>query len=215
MSSTLTAAELQQAGLTINSWGGNPSTRYNYDIGHAWNHGADFEFRNTNYSDPGPDSALNYVPANAAAGVQTRMAIPTLGWVAKNDDPDDCSFPKDGGCLPAAEVGNCEDPKVEADPTRPTWRAPRTRSAPGCARWRPPTARAASSSRWTTSPTCGATRTTTSTRTCPTYEEILDKYLQYAAVVARGDARRRADRTGAVLLVRLLAHRAGPGRRRR
>ena len=118
VSSALTAAELQQAGLTINSWGGNPSTRYNYDIGHAWNHGADYEFRNTNYSDPGPDSALNYVRTNAAAGVQTRMAIPTLGWVAKNDDPDDCSFPKDGGCQPASEVGNCEDPKVEADPTR-------------------------------------------------------------------------------------------------
>ncbi|MET0577367.1 MAG: hypothetical protein ABW122_01805, partial [Ilumatobacteraceae bacterium] len=30
VSSTLTAAELQDAGLTLNSWGGNPATRFNY-----------------------------------------------------------------------------------------------------------------------------------------------------------------------------------------
>ena len=60
VSSTLTADHLRQAGLTVNSWGGNPSTRYNYDIGHAWNEGADYEFRNTNYNDPAPDSALAY-----------------------------------------------------------------------------------------------------------------------------------------------------------
>ena len=53
VSSTLTAEELRSAGLQLNSWGGNPSTRYNFEIGHAWNHGADYEFRNTNYGSLG------------------------------------------------------------------------------------------------------------------------------------------------------------------
>ena len=34
---------------TINSWGGNPSTRYNWELGNAWNAGADWEYRNGNY----------------------------------------------------------------------------------------------------------------------------------------------------------------------
>src|SRR4029079_15206604 len=63
VSSALTADQLHQAGLTVNSWGGNPSTRYNYEIGHAWNQAADFEFRNTNYGDSG-DSAQTYVQNN-------------------------------------------------------------------------------------------------------------------------------------------------------
>ncbi len=181
VSSTLTAAELQQAGLTINSWGGNPSTRYNYDIGHAWNQGADFEFRNTNYNDPGPDSALNYVQSNAAAGVQTRMAIPTLGWVAKNDDPNDCSFPKDGGCQPASDVGNCDDPKVETDPTRAN-----VESTPDkVGAWLRQMATADAVPQFISMDNepdlWGHTHYDVHPE-CPTYEEILDKYQQYAAV---------------------------------
>jgi hypothetical protein len=45
LSATLTPEQTADLGIALNSWGGNPSTRYNYDIGHAWNHGADFEFR--------------------------------------------------------------------------------------------------------------------------------------------------------------------------
>ena len=47
LSSTLTVEQFADLGTTLNSWGGNPATRYNYTIGHAWNHGADYEFRNT------------------------------------------------------------------------------------------------------------------------------------------------------------------------
>jgi hypothetical protein len=182
VSSNLTAAELQQAGLTINSWGGNPSTRYNYDIGHAWNHAADYEFRNTSYGDPAPDSALAYVQSNAAAGVQTRMAIPTLGWVAKSDDPDDCSFPKDGGCQPASDVGNCDDPKVEADPT--TANVESTPEKVGA--WLREMAAAGAVPQYMAmdnEPDLWGHTHYDVHPTCPTYEEILDKYQRYATVV--------------------------------
>ena len=214
VSSNLTAAELQQAGLTINSWGGNPSTRYNYDIGHAWNHGADFEFRNTNYDDPGPDSARNYVESNAAAGVQTRMAIPTLGWVAKSDDPDDCSFPKDGGgCLPAAEVGDCKNPKIEADPTRANVES--TPEQVGA--WLRQMAAAGAEPQYISmdnEPDLWGNTHYDVHPTCPTYEEILDKYQRYAAVAREAMPDAALDRARTVLLVRLLEHRPGAHRRR-
>jgi hypothetical protein len=184
VSSTLTADQLHQAGLTVNSWGGNPSTRYNYDIGHAWNQAADFEFRNTNYNDPAPDSALAYVRDNKAAGVQTRMAIPTLGWVAKDDDQDTCSFPSGDGCLPASAVGNCKDPKVEADPT-----AANVRSTPEqVSAWLQRMAAAGSTPDYVAMDNepdlWGYTHYDVHPR-CPTYEEILDKFVTYADVVQR------------------------------
>ena len=181
VSSTLTADELNQAGLTVNSWGGNPSTRYNYDIGHAWNNGADWEFRNTNYgADPGSDTALAYVLDNEAAGVQTRMAIPTLGWVAANDDDDDCSFPKEGGgCLAAADVGNCQDPKLDADPTRAN-----VESTPELVQaWLTRMAAAGAVPDYIAMDNepdlWGYTHYDVHPE-CPTFEEILDKYLAYA-----------------------------------
>ena len=55
--------------------------------------------------------------SNAAAGIQSRLAVPTLGWVAKNDDPDTCSFPDgSGGCRAAGYVGNCNGDGPVADP---------------------------------------------------------------------------------------------------
>jgi len=181
VSSTLTADELHQAGLAVNSWGGNPSTRYNYDIGHAWNNGADWEFRNTNYGDPGTDSALTYVLNDKAAGVQTRMAIPTLGWVAANDDQDDCSFPKDGGgCLAAADVGNCKDPKVGADPTRANVESTPSKVQAWLTRMADAGAVPDYIAMDNEPDLWGYTHYDVHAE-CPTYEEILDKYLAYAA----------------------------------
>jgi hypothetical protein len=182
VSSTLTADQLHQAGLTVNSWGGNPSTRYNYDIGHAWNQAADHEFRNTNYDDPAADSALAYVRDNKVAGVQTRMAIPTLGWVAKNDDPNTCSFPSGDGCLAAAAVGDCKAPKVEADPKRANVEStPQTVGA-----WLTRMAAADSTPDFVAMDNepdlWGYTHFDVHPR-CSTYEEILEKYVTYAEVV--------------------------------
>lgn len=106
---------LRDVGATVNSWGGNPSSRFNYDIGHAWNAGADFEFRNTNYGHAG-DEAVRFITETAAADASVRLAVPTLGWIPKNDDQNTCSFPTaDGGCTAGAGV-TCENPSVRPDP---------------------------------------------------------------------------------------------------
>ena len=54
-------------------------------IGHAWNHGADGELRNTDDQTGDVDAARDVLTTNTA--------MPTLGWVAENDDPDRCAFP--------------------------------------------------------------------------------------------------------------------------
>ena len=39
------AATLRALGATVNRWGGNSSTRYNWANGHAWNAARDWDFR--------------------------------------------------------------------------------------------------------------------------------------------------------------------------
>ncbi|MFV0309608.1 MAG: glycoside hydrolase family 44 protein [Desertimonas sp.] len=111
----LTAPEMQAAGILFGSWGGNPNSRYNYEIGHAWNTAADWEFRNVNYDQPEGDAVREYADLNAAAGGVTRLAVPALGWIAKDDNPDNCSFPDgQGGCQWAN--WDCANPGPIADP---------------------------------------------------------------------------------------------------
>jgi hypothetical protein len=117
VSGGLSTEQMRDAGIRLRSWGGNPSTRYNYLIGHAWNHGADFEFRNVNYGDASGDVYAGVAAENADAGAETRLAVPTLGWVAKDGDPEHCSFPDgEGGCAPASEELTCERGDRVADP---------------------------------------------------------------------------------------------------
>ena len=182
VSSTLSADELRSAGLQLNSWGGNPSTRYNFTIGHAWNHGADYEFRNTNYGDSG-DSARNFLETNAAGGVASRVAVPMLGWVARDDLDSTCSFPVEGGgCLPASEVGNCADQQEVADPTTANVET----TPEGVAEWVaglladgydiPVISMDNEPDLW------GYTHYDVHPE-CPTFQEILDKYLAHATAI--------------------------------
>lgn len=106
---------------TVNSWGGNPSTRYNWKLGDAWNTGSDSSYRNTDY---GYDMAATGLPADAyeakiarEAGAEMRLALPTLGWVARNTDPETCSFPLPDGSCGNAFGANCKSPGEIADPT--------------------------------------------------------------------------------------------------
>ena len=80
-------------------WGGNPSTRYNWVIGNAWNAGRDWDFHNTNYGNSGGNVADNSVASNQKDGLATLITIPTIGWVAKNSDQNVQSqnVPKHGG----------------------------------------------------------------------------------------------------------------------
>lgn len=89
------------AGLepTINRWGGNPSSRYNWVIGHAWNAGADWEFRNLNYGTQGGSESDRFVEGNRTEDMASIITVPALGWVARSDKNSDQSVnvPDDGG----------------------------------------------------------------------------------------------------------------------
>jgi Glycoside hydrolase family 44 len=77
---------LRQLGATLDRWGGNPSSRYNWANGHAWNASRDWEFRNGNYTGRGGSAADDFEAAARAAGSTPLVTVPTLGWVARNDD---------------------------------------------------------------------------------------------------------------------------------
>lgn len=79
-------ATLRSLGATVNRWGGNSSTSYNWANGHAWNAARDWEFRNGNYDHPGGQVADQFVKTTLAAGAVPLITIPSIGFVAKNDD---------------------------------------------------------------------------------------------------------------------------------
>jgi hypothetical protein len=86
-------------GATVDRWGGNPSTRYNWANGHAWNAARDWGFRNTNYGNTQVSVADRFVAGAIAAGAVPLITIPSIGWVAKNDDSGTSSIgvPAQGG----------------------------------------------------------------------------------------------------------------------
>jgi hypothetical protein len=107
---------LQALRPTFSSWGGNTSTRYNWKLGNAWNAGSDWFYRNGNYGIESGNVADMFVSEAMTMGIDVRLALPTLGWVAKNDDMETCSFPlPEGGCGDA-EGSNCANPIHVADP---------------------------------------------------------------------------------------------------
>ena len=81
----ITVAEL---GATAVRWGGNPTSRYNWKLGNAWNVGKDWFFRNVAMNDPPWDAFLTRARAH---GLATAFTLPMIGWVAK--DTTSCGFP--------------------------------------------------------------------------------------------------------------------------
>ncbi|MCL4545317.1 MAG: glycoside hydrolase family 44 protein [Chloroflexi bacterium] len=101
------AALFQQVRPTLMRWGGNPSSRYNWTLGNAWNAGRDYFFENGNY---GYTSGLDHQPAgvadafvktNRSVGAQILLTIPALGWVAKDDNAQSRSLNVPAGGGPA------------------------------------------------------------------------------------------------------------------
>lgn len=100
--STEVAADL---GVTVLRWGGNATTRYNWKLGNAFNAARDYHFANGNYGSTSPADrqpsgvADQAIAANRARNIQTLLTIPTIGWVARNDDGNTASqhVPDRGG----------------------------------------------------------------------------------------------------------------------
>lgn len=99
----------QQIQATLVRWGGNPASRYNWQLGNAWNAARDWEFRNGNYGNIAADDRLpsgvadKSIAAARALGAASLVTIPALGWVARDDKNESRSLdvPKGGG-LPLA-----------------------------------------------------------------------------------------------------------------
>jgi hypothetical protein len=86
---------LKDNGLTINRWGGNDTSRYNWRLGSAVNTASDWYFENTTSGNgcTKPGCAVdNLVRGDAGAGATSLITVPTLGWVAKDTSLDTCGF---------------------------------------------------------------------------------------------------------------------------
>jgi len=73
-------AILAQLGATVDRWGGNTATRYNWTT-QDWNAARDWEFRNKP-----ADSTDAFVRAAIAGHATPLLTVPTIGWVARNGD---------------------------------------------------------------------------------------------------------------------------------
>ncbi len=99
----------------LNSWGGNVTSRFNWKLTAA-NTGSDGSYTNTDLG-LAPNTTLDQVLSYARyINAATRVTLPTLGWVAKNSNPFTCSFPLPDGTCGDAGKSSCLDPKQIADP---------------------------------------------------------------------------------------------------
>lgn len=103
---------LQQLGATVDRWGGNTSSQYNWVVGDAWAAGRDWEFRNTS-TDLAGAAADKFVMQAQAASAKPLLTVPTIGYVARNNNNQvqAVAVPDQGGApINAAGAINGYDP---------------------------------------------------------------------------------------------------------
>lgn len=86
----------QDLRLPVRRWGGNSTTRYNWQID-VHNTGSDWFYENIadNGANPGESSADSFVNQNLRTGTKTIMTLPMIGWVPKRrleNHPFDAGF---------------------------------------------------------------------------------------------------------------------------
>jgi hypothetical protein len=125
------AAVMRALGATVDRWGGNPSSRYNWVNGHAWNSGRDWGFRDVNYSSQDGSSADRAVQETKALGASPLLTMPTLGWVARDDDNQTRSLnvPNEGG--PPVRPGSSAIQGYDPDANRAATSIPSFARQPG------------------------------------------------------------------------------------
>ena len=106
-----TPEQIAELNVTLNRWGGNSTTRYNWELD-VHNVGADWYFENIlneGEGEFGTDGYLTseevFVRDTLAAGATTLIAMPTIGWTPKDRvvaHPFTCGFP-------AAQYPNQDD----------------------------------------------------------------------------------------------------------
>ena len=83
-----------QVGYPLVRWGGNSTTRYNWQVD-VHNTGSDYYYENIpdctapgcSGTPPAGNSADAFVGAAIAAGAQPLLSIPTIGWTPRADSP--------------------------------------------------------------------------------------------------------------------------------
>ncbi len=80
-------AMAKDLGITVNRWGGNATTRYNWQLDVS-NRAADWFFENIPNEGSGADG---YIRENQRAGAETIMTIPMIGWTPKSREVT-CGF---------------------------------------------------------------------------------------------------------------------------
>lgn len=169
---------------TVNSWGGNTSTRYNWEHGTAWNAARDWYYMNVDYDEgEGGSSSDRHIEGSIRYGAEVRMALPTLGWVAKDNDNDNCSFPNPDGSCGNAELVSCRDGGGPiADPAVTSQRS----DVESVRRWVQHMVDQGYGVRFfamDNEPDLWGETHYDVHPTCTTYQEILDQYLAYAPMV--------------------------------
>ncbi len=120
-------AHLWSLGATARRWGGNPASRYNWQLGNAWNSALDWYFLNLDYTNQPGRAWESFLRENRSHQVASVVTVPLLGWVAKDTcsysypksvDPDQSSFTGRG-----ADIGSGKRPGKGGylpgvDPTR-------------------------------------------------------------------------------------------------
>lgn len=100
-------ADPSKLGATINRWGGNPTSRYNWKLGNVWNVALDYFWRNVTVADNTTNVLETFFAKNKEAGRLNAVTIPMIGWVAKDDSS--YSFPVSTyGRQQATDPGNAD-----------------------------------------------------------------------------------------------------------
>ena len=77
-------ADPAKLGATINRWGGNPTSRFNWKLGNVWNVALDYYWRNVTVADNTNNALETFFVKNKEAGRLNAVTVPMLGWVAKD-----------------------------------------------------------------------------------------------------------------------------------
>jgi Glycoside hydrolase family 44 len=71
-------------GATARRWGGNHTTRYNWEKGNTWNAGKDWYFTNVDYDHATKPADQRFVDNDVEHGLSTALTLPMIGWAAKD-----------------------------------------------------------------------------------------------------------------------------------
>ncbi len=100
-------ADPSKLGATINRWGGNPTSRFNWKLGNVWNTALDYYWRNVTVADNTTNVLETFFEKNKASGRLSAVTVPMLGWVAK--DASSYSFAVSSfGRQQATDPGNAD-----------------------------------------------------------------------------------------------------------